>query len=61
MENMSFGILFGKFSVLIPPLKRAYRNLDNLSEIVASICPPEAKVALVTDSGIPLIKIHTSD
>ena len=61
LENMSYGILFGRFSVLIPPLKRAYRNLDNLPEIVTSICPPEAKVALVTDSGIPLIKIHTSD
>ena len=61
LENMSFGILFGRFSVLSPPLKRAYRNLDNLTEIVASVCPPEAKVAMVADTGIPLIKIHTSE
>ena len=58
---MCFGILFGRFSVLSPPLKRAYRNLDNLTEIVASVCPPEAKVAMVADTGIPLIKIHTSE
>jgi hypothetical protein len=56
MEFFLEGFLFS-FHLL----KRDNRNLYKLPEIVTSICPTEAKVALVTDLGIPLIKIHTSD
>ena len=60
-ENMDFGILFGKFSVLLPPLKRAYSNLDNLNDIVKKICPPKSTVAMVTDQRLKVIKVHSSD
>ena len=60
-ENMDFGILFGKFSVLLAPLKRAYSNLDNLNDIVKKICPPKSTVAMVTDQRLKVIKVHSSD
>ena len=60
-ENMDFGILFGKFSVLLPPLKRAYSDLVNLNDIVKKICPPKSTVAMVTDQRLKVIKVHSSD
>ena len=61
VENMAFGLLFGRFSVLVPPLKRGYSNISNVANVVRSICPPQGKVALVTDVGLPLIKLHNPD
>ena len=62
LENLVFGVLFGRFSILNPPLKRAYSSLSSssLSDIVEHVCPPEGKVAIVT-AGVPLIQIHKAD
>ena len=59
-ENMDFGILFGKFSVLVPPLKRAYSHLGNISEIVKKVCPPQCTVGMITEPGLHVIKVHSS-
>ena len=59
-ENMDFGIIFGKFSVLVPCLKRAYNHLGNVSEIVEKICPPMCNIAMVVDHGMQVIKVHSS-
>ena len=61
VENLVFGILFGRFSVLISPLKMAYSNLSQTLHIIQSVCPPKSKVALITEAGLPMIQIHSPE
>ena len=60
-ENMDFSILFGKFNILIPPLKRGYSGLFNIVQIVNRICPPQSRIAMLTDQGLPLLQVHSAD
>ena len=60
-ENLEFGILFGKFSILLPPLKRSYSSICYISEIVEKICPPLSKIAMISDEGLQMIQVHSSE
>ena len=57
-ENVKFGILFGIFSVLVPPLNIYYSSISNLHNIVENISPPCSTVAFISDIKVPLVKIH---
>ena len=60
-ENLVFAVLLGKFSILISPLKMAYRDLTQVLMIVKSTCPPKCRVALITEEGLPFIQVHCPD
>ena len=57
-ENVSYALLFGKMTILEPPLIVFYDNILNLNKIVESICPPTLSVSLVSDPGVPIVEIH---
>ena len=60
-ENMDFGVLFGRFNILIPPLKRGYNGLFNIVEIVNRICPPQSQIAMLSDQGLPVLQVHSAN
>lgn len=59
-ENIKYALLFGKLEVLKSPLLVCYSNINQLIQVVDSVCPPLSRVALVSDPGVPCIKIHNS-
>ena len=46
-ENLTFGILFGKFVILNPPLKVYYRNIPDLFSIFDCISPPKSSLTMI--------------
>ena len=56
-SNLTFSLIFGKFCVILPPLKYLNRSLDSsLLEVVSSISPPGAKIAYVaTGPKVPVL------
>ena len=61
VENVSYALLFGKFCILDSSLVVLYDNIQQLSNVVKSICPKKGTVGLVCDKGVPMIKIHSPD
>ena len=57
-ENLTHGILFGKFVILNPPLKVYYRNIADLISIVDCISPQQSSLAMVCDPGVECIQLH---
>ena len=58
-ENIKHGIIFGKFSILKPPLRVYYSSIKFIREILENVVPPHSKVAVITEPGLPFIQIHT--
>ena len=58
-ENVQFGILFGEFSVLIPPISR-YNNITNLLNIVERITATKSAVAFISDGKSSLVEVHST-
>ena len=61
LENATYGLLCGKYPVLETPLQRMYHKVENLVDLVKSICLPLGRVAMVSDIGSCLYRIHTPD
>ena len=59
VENVSFAILFGKMKLLSPPFKILYTDIKQLLDIIVDVAPPTAKIAIVTDQGLPVVQIHS--
>ena len=60
-ENVSYALLFGKLTILKAPLLVCYSDISQLVKVVESVCPPQLSVALISDPGVPLIKLHSAD
>ena len=60
-ENIKFGLLFGKFTLLKSPLMVHYSDLSQLISVVESICPPLHQVGVISDPGLSPIKVHNQD
>ena len=61
VENISYSILFGKLSIINPPLKVHYRGFENLINIVECVIPLQSSVALLCDPGVECSKIHSDE
>ena len=59
--NLMFGILFGKLNVLKVPLCVYYSDLSDMIKVVESICPVKSSISLVSDPGIPFVKLHSQE
>ena len=60
-ENLTHGILFGKFVILNPPLKVYYRNIADLISIVDCISPHQSSLAMVCDPGVECVQLHNEN
>ena len=58
-ENVKFGVLFGRFSVLSPPLNIYHSCISNLLNIVEKISPPSTTVAVISYMNVPLVQVHS--
>ena len=58
-ENVTFGIVFGRFDFVNPPFKILYSDKKQLVEVIGHIAPPASTVAMVTDQGIDIMQVHT--
>ena len=59
-ENVTFGVAFGKIVVSNPPFKILLGDKKYLlSTVVAQLTVPASSVAIVTDSGLPIVQVHT--
>ena len=61
IENISYAILFGKITILSPPLKVHYNSLSQLTSIVECISPLKSSVAVLCDQGVSCPKIYLKD
>ena len=61
IENIQHGLLVGTFVVLKSPLMVHYSDLEHVTKVVRAICPPNGKVGVVSDPGLPPIKLHNQD
>ena len=59
-ENLEFGILFGVFTVLDPPMNIYHSSLNSLYQIMEKICPPCSSVAVVADASSSLVLMHSN-
>jgi hypothetical protein len=59
-ENIQFAVLFGNFSVLLPPISMYHSNITNLLNIVEKISPPKSTVAFISDLKSPLVQVHSA-
>ena len=60
LENISFGLLFGKFMITSPPLEIFHGDVKlNLCNVVGQILVPGSTVAFVNDGNLPIIDIHS--
>ena len=60
VENVKFGVLFGKFSVHEPPLNMYQSSMSNLLSIVEKISPSYSSVAVISDSKVHLVQVYSS-
>ena len=60
-ENLKFGILINKNEIVVPPLAMYNQGLSNLKNVVSKICPPGGSVAYVSESDLPLVKLHSNE
>ena len=60
-ENIKFGLVFGKFTLLKSPLLVHYSDLSQIIRVVESICPPLHRVGVISDPGLSPIKVHNQD
>ena len=58
--NVKFGILFGIIPFMRNSIFVHYDSLNHLESIVDSVSSDRIKVAVVTDPGVPIIKIHSA-
>ena len=59
LENVSFGLLFGKFSVSNPPLKIFHGDLKtSLCKVVSDLLVPGSQVSYLNEETCPFIDIH---
>ena len=59
--NVKYAILFGKMSVLKTPLLVYHGAIAQICQVIDRVCPPESNVALVSDIGVPSIKLHNNN
>ena len=58
IENVTYGVIFGKFSVIKSPLLSLYNDLSQLIYVVDSVCPPGCNVLMLADPEVTLFKVH---
>ena len=58
--NVKFGILFGKIPFMRNSIFVHYDSLNHQESIVDSLSSDKIKVAVVTDPGVPIIKVHSA-
>ena len=61
VENIQFALLFGKFLVLKSPLLMHYSDPVQVIKVVEAICPPQARIGFIADSGQDFVKLHNKD
>ena len=61
VENEVYGLLCGRYPQLDTPLKRLYHNTENMVDLVKSISLPHSNVAMLSDIGGSLYRIHSPD
>ena len=49
------------FSSLKAPLCVYYSDISDMIKVVESICPLKSSISLVSDPGIPFVKLHSQD
>ena len=60
MENISFGLLFGKFLITSPPLEILHGDVKmNLRTVVGQVLVPGSTIAFLNDGNLPIIDIHS--
>lgn len=57
-ENSTYGVLFGRFTVLKPPIFFSYPSIESIADIVVSLCPPATSIVFIADEGYSLFKLH---
>ena len=60
-ENLSYGVIFGKFVILNPPLKIYYNSMSMLPEVIENVVPPESNVAVFIEPGQSLVQVHKDE
>ena len=58
-DNVLFGVLFGRFSVLLPPINVYHNTIENIRSILQSISPPRPSVAVIADPKAALVQVHS--
>ena len=58
-ENIKHGIILGKFSILKPSLPVYYSSINFVREILENVVPPQSRIAIITEPGLPFVQIHT--
>ena len=58
IENVTYGVIFGKFSVIKSPLLSLYNDISQLIYVVDSVCPPGCNVLMLADPDLTLFKVH---
>ena len=61
VENVMYGLVFGKLTLLKSPFVVNYGDLCQLRKVVESTCPAKKQIALVCGLGVPSIKLHGPD
>ena len=57
-ENLKYGIIFGKFCILNPPLKVFLGDLK-VEDILVKVVPPESTVAVISEPGLSILQAHS--
>ena len=57
-ENVNYGVLFGRFTILKPPIYSSYQCIKNICDIVKSISPPASNIVLIVDEDMQLTKLN---
>lgn len=60
-ENIQYGLLFGKLTLLKSPLLVHYSDPAQIIKVVESICPPKQRVCFISGPGLAPIQIHNED
>ena len=61
VENIKYGLLFGRFTQVKFPLLVHYCDVTQLNKVLESICQPSQSVCFISDPGVEIIKVHNQD
>ena len=57
-ENLTHGIIFGKFDILNPPFK-VFPGLLKVEEVLVKVVPPESTIAVISEPGLAILQAHS--
>ena len=62
VENLSFGLLVGKFVIIKPPLNIAHGEINTcLKNVMSHVIMPGSKVMFLSEKNSPIYDLHSVD